>query len=218
MTYRIAVLASGQGSNLQALIDATASGWLAARIVGVFSDKSDARALQRARDAGIPALALDPGNFASRSGFDAALFAQVDAMQPDLIVCAGYMRMIDVAQVEAHRNRMINLHPSLLPAFRGLRTHQRVLEAGAAEHGASVHVVTADLDGGPVIAQVHVPVLDGDSPDVLATRVGERERPLLVETVRWLADGRIALRDDGIHVDDDRLRIPLQLAANNRFA
>ena len=216
--YRIVVLASGNGSNLQALIDAVAAGSLVARIVGVFSDKADARALRRARDAGIATQALLPKTFATRDAFDAALFAQVDEASPDLIVCAGYMRMIDPSQVERRRNRMINLHPSLLPAFKGLRTHQQALDAGAAEHGASVHVLTADLDGGPVIAQAPVPVLDGDTPDSLAARVREREHPLLVETMRWLADGRIALCDDGVYAHGMLLRTPLQLAANNRFA
>lgn len=215
--YRIAVLASGRGSNLQALMDAIAGGTLAAEIVGVFSDRSKAVALQRARDAGIAARSLSPKAFASRSEFDAALFASVDEMQPDLIVCAGYMRLIDAAVVEARPGRIINIHPSLLPAFKGLQTHQQALDASAAEHGASVHFVTADLDGGPVIAQARVPVLPGDDTDALAARVLEREHPLLVETVRWLAAGRIALAEDGIQVDGVA-RPPLQLAANQRFA
>ena len=215
--YRIAVLASGRGSNLQALLDAIASGSLAAEIVGVFSDKSEAHALQRARDAGIPARALSPKAFASRVDFDAALFAAVDEVRPDLIVCAGYMRLIDGAVVDARRGRVINIHPSLLPAFKGLHTHQQALDAATGEHGASIHFVTADLDGGPVIAQARVPVHAGDDADTLAARVLEREHPLLVETVRWFAAGRIALAEDGVHVDG-AMRAPLQLAANQRFA
>jgi len=138
-------------------------------------------------------------------------------VQPDLIVCAGYMRLIDGAVVDARPGRVINIHPSLLPAFKGLHTHQQALDAAAAEHGASVHFVTADLDGGPVIAQARVPVLPGDDADALAARVLEREHPLLVETVRWLAAGRIALAEDGVHVDGVASP-PLQLAANRRFA
>jgi phosphoribosylglycinamide formyltransferase-1 len=210
------VLASGRGSNLQALLDAIADGSLAARIVGVFSDKPGAVALQRARDAGIPAQALSPKAFKGRAEFDAALFAAVDEVQPDLIVCAGYMRLIDGAVVDARRGRVINIHPSLLPAFKGLHTHQQALEAAAKDHGASIHFVTADLDGGPVIAQARVPVHAGDDADALAARVLEREHPLLVETLRWFAAGRIVLAEDVVHVDGVA-SAPLQLAANQRF-
>jgi phosphoribosylglycinamide formyltransferase 1 len=215
---RIAVLASGRGSNLQALLDAIATGTLAAEVVGVFSDKPAALALQRARDAGIPAEALRARDFPSRDAFDAAFFARVDGSQPDLIVCAGYMRIIGSAAVEARPGRMINIHPSLLPAFKGLHTHQAALDAGATEHGASVHYVTAELDGGPVIAQARVPVLPGDDADALAARVLEREHPLLLETLRWIAAGRVALHEHVVHVDGRRLPRPLQLASNNRFA
>jgi phosphoribosylglycinamide formyltransferase-1 len=210
------VLASGRGSNLQALLDAIADGSLAARIVGVFSDKSGAVALQRARDAGIPAQALSPKAFKDRAEFDAALFAAVDETGPDLIVCAGYMRLIDGAVVDARRGRVINIHPSLLPAFKGLHTHQQALEAAAKDHGASIHFVTADLDGGPVIAQARVPVHADDDADALAARVLEREHPLLVETLRWFAAGRIVLAEDVVHVDGVA-SAPLQLAANQRF-
>jgi phosphoribosylglycinamide formyltransferase-1 len=218
MSCRIAVLASGRGSNLQALIDAISAGTLTARIVGVFSDKAVAPALQRARDAGIDAHALDPGAFDTRAGFDRALFARVDESDADLIVCAGYLRLIDAGVVEARRGRIVNIHPSLLPAFKGLRTHRQALAAGVAEHGASVHFVTADLDGGPVIAQARVPVLAHDSAETLAQRVLAREHPLLVETSQWLASGRIALAEDAVHVDGMALATPLQLGANNRFA
>ncbi|GAA3932931.1 phosphoribosylglycinamide formyltransferase [Luteimonas lutimaris] len=214
---RIAALASGRGSNLQALLDAIDGGSLAAQVVGVFSDRSKAAALQRARDAGIPARSLSPKAFASRAAFDAALFDAIDEVQPDLIVCAGYMRLISGGAVDARRGRIINIHPSLLPAFKGLHTHQQALDAGVAEHGASVHFVTPDLDGGPVIAQARVPVLPGDDADTLAARVLEREHPLLVETVRWLAAGRIALAEDAVQVDGVA-GPPLQLAANQRFA
>lgn len=215
---RIAVLASGRGSNLQALIDAIAGGDLAARIVGVFSDRAEAPALARARAAGIAAEALSPRAFAERDAFDSALFARIDARQPDLIVCAGYLRLLGAHVVAARSARTINVHPSLLPAFKGLRTHARALAEGATEHGASVHFVTPDLDGGPVIAQARVPVLPGDDAATLAARVLAREHPLLVETVRACLSGRIALREDRVHLDDAPLAAPLQLTANNRFA
>lgn len=215
---RLAVLASGAGTNLQALIDAIASGALDADIVGVFSDRPKSLALQRARDADLPATALSPKSFDSRPAFDAAFFAAVDEAQADLIVCAGYMRLIAAAEVEARPGRMINLHPSLLPAFKGLHTHQQALDAGVAEHGASMHVVTADLDGGPVIAQARVPVRSGDDADILAARVREVEHPLLVDVVRLIGEGRLSLRDGRIHLNGASLHAPLQLGANRRLA
>jgi phosphoribosylglycinamide formyltransferase-1 len=216
--FRIAVLASGAGSNLQALIDAIADGALAADIVGVFSDKARCLALQRAGAAGIATTALSPRDFASREAFDAALFAAVDAARPNLIVCAGYMRIISAAEIAARPGRMINLHPSLLPAFKGLYTHRRALEAGVAEHGASVHVVTADLDDGPVIARARVPVAAGDDEAALAARVRAVEHPLLVETVGLLAEGRLRLQAGRIFLNGTPLAAPLQLGANRRLA
>lgn len=208
---RIAVLASGRGSNLQAIIDAIDAGTLAARLVGVFSDRPKAFALERAHAAGVPAVALAPRDFASRTGHEAALFARIDAVQPDLIVCAGYMRLLGAAAVGTRPGRMINIHPSLLPAFKGLHTHQQALDAGATEHGASVHFVTPELDGGPVIAQARVPVVPGDDAELLAKRVLEREHPLLLATLRLLAAGRIALVDGHVRFDGHPLGDPLQL-------
>jgi len=214
----IAVLVSGRGSNLQALLDAVAHDVLPARIVGVFSDKADAPALQRAREAHVHAEAIDPRAFPNRLAFDEAFFARVDAMRPDVIVCAGYMRLISEAAVDAHRGRLVNIHPSLLPAFKGLRTHAQALAAGAPEHGASVHFVTPDLDGGPVIAQARVPVLAGDDVEILGRRVLEREHPLLVATLGLLAAGRVRLDGDRILLDGAPLAAPLQLGANEAFA
>lgn len=218
MTLRLAVLASGAGTNLQALIDAIANGTLPARIVGVFSDKPKAHALQRARDAGLSTTVLSPKDFGSREAYDAAFFAAVDDAQADLIVCAGYMRIISAAEIGRRPGRMINLHPSLLPAFKGLHTHQQALDAGATEHGASVHVVTADLDDGPVIAQARVPVLTDDTADSLAARVRTVEHPLLVETLRLFADGTLSAADGTVRLRGEPLASPLQLAANHRLA
>lgn len=217
-TAGIAVLASGRGSNLQALIDAIADGTLDARIVGVYSDRANALALQRARDAGIETCVVDPKTFGSREAFDAALFAEIAKASPGFIVCAGYLRLLTPGVVDAWRGRMVNIHPSLLPAFKGLRTHQRVLEAGDAEHGASVHFVTPDLDGGPVLAQARVAVLPGDEAAALAARVLAREHPLLVESLRLLASGRARLHGERVQLDGAPLRAPLQLAANNALA
>ena len=214
---RIAVLASGRGSNLQALIDAIAAGRIDAQLVGVFSDRADAFALERARRAGIATLSLSPRDFADRLAFDKQLFSHIDAVHPDVIVCAGYMRLLSDREVEAHAGRMINIHPSLLPEFKGLRTHQQALAAGVSEHGASVHVVSAELDGGPVIAQARVSVLPGDDVPMLAQRVLDREHPLLVETLRWLAAGRLVLDRYGATLDGAKLSAPLQLDADNHL-
>ena len=214
---RLAVLASGRGSNLQAILDAIAGGTLNARVVGVFSDRPRAPALQRARDAGTHAQALSPRDFDTRAAFDQALFDAVDAVAPDLIVCAGYMRLIDNCAIAPRPGRIINIHPSLLPAFKGLHTHRQALAAGVAEHGASVHFVTADLDGGPVIAQARVPVLPGDDEASLGARVLMREHPLLLATLRLFADRDVMLREDSVHIHGERTA-PLQLSSNNAFA
>ena len=218
MSLRIAVIASGRGSNLQAILDAIAAGTLDAEIVGVWSDRRDAFALQRARAAGVPVHLVRPRDYGDRTGHDAALFGAIDLAEPELIVCAGYMRLIGAAAVDARPGRMINIHPSLLPAFKGLHTHQQALDAGVTEHGASVHVVTADLDGGPVLSQARVPVLPGDTADSLAARVLTREHPLLLETLRWIADRRLVLTGSRVDVNGRPLTAPLQLAANQRFA
>ncbi len=216
--FRIAVLVSGRGSNLQALIDAIAAAVLDAQIVGVFSDKPDAFALQRAQAAAIPTRAIGPRTFDSRAAFDEHLFTGIDELTPDLIVCAGYMRLISTHQVEEHRGRLINIHPSLLPAFKGLQTHTQAIAAGASAHGASVHYVTPDLDGGPVIAQSVVPVRTDDDAESLGRRVLSREHPLLIGTLALIVAGRIALVDGEVQLDGVPLSTPLQLAANNAFA
>lgn len=213
-TPRLAVLASGRGSNLQAILDATTDGRLAARVVGVFGDRPKAFALERAREAGVTARGLRPRDFAGRDEFDAALFAQVAAVQPDFIVCAGYMRLLGAAALAPWAGRIINIHPSLLPDFKGLDTHARALAAGVAEHGASVHFVTADLDGGPVIAQARVPVRPGDDAQALAGRVLALEHPLMVATLQLLCAGRVRLRGAIVEFDGRPLGAPLQLASN----
>jgi phosphoribosylglycinamide formyltransferase-1 len=214
---RIAVLASGRGTNLQALIAAIAAQRLNARIVGVFSDRASAGALALARQADIDATSLAPRGYDTRAAYDEALFSLVDGVQPDLIVCAGYMRLLSEHAVDAHRGRMINIHPSLLPAFKGLHTHRQALDAGATVHGASVHFVTPELDGGPVISQATVPVLAGDDEQTLATRVLGREHPLLVATVRLLTEGRITLTGAGVLLDGVALHAPLQLGDDDRL-
>lgn len=207
----VAVLASGRGSNLAALIEAQRAGKLPIRIVLVASDRADAHALARARDAGIKAFSLRPKDFASRAAFDAALFARVADAKPALVVLAGYMRVISAAVVRDFAGRIINIHPSLLPKYRGLHTHHRALEAGDDEHGASVHFVTAELDGGPTIAQVSIPVRTGDTPESLAERLLHEEHQLLIACVARIAEGRIRLSGDTVLLDGRPLSDPLRL-------
>ena len=206
---RIAVLASGRGSNLQAIIDAISAGRLDAELVGVFSDKPGAHALER-----VPAAlrwSADAKSFPFREAFDAALADAVDAVAPDWIVCAGYMRILGADVVRRFHGRLLNIHPSLLPRYRGLHTHRRALEAGDREHGASMHFVVPELDAGAVIAQARIPIEPGDTPETLAERLLPAEHRLLVATLAVCLDGRVAERDDRVHVDGHPLFTPLQL-------
>ena len=209
MTIRIAALASGRGSNLQAVIDAVAAGKLDAEVVGVFSDKPDAAALQRVPDA--LRWSRKPKQYATREAFDIALADAVAASAPDWVICVGYMRILGEAFVRRFRGRMLNIHPSLLPKYKGLHTHACALEAGDAEHGASVHFVIPELDAGSVVAQAAVPVLPGDSPETLAARVLQVEHPLLVAVLQMAAAGRIAEHDGQATLDGQPLFTPLRL-------
>lgn len=190
---RVAVFASGRGSNLQALHQAARRGELPMGIVGVFSDKAGSGAIAYAKAHGLTHSALDPKNFPDRDAFDAALMQAAAAVHPQLIVCAGFMRIISEAGIQRAPCPMINIHPSLLPKYPGLRTHARALEAGDAEHGASVHRVEPVLDGGRILSQAKIAVLPDDSVDTLAERVLRIEHPLLIATVRAIAEGRIAM-------------------------
>ena len=211
---RIAVLASGRGSNLQALIDARDAGTLPVEFALVASDKAQAHALRRAEAAGIATLALDPKAYATRAAYDADLFARIAAAAPDLIVLAGFMRIIDPAALAPWHGRVVNIHPSLLPKYPGLHTHRRALEAGDATHGATVHYVTAELDGGPPIAQAVIDVAAGDTPHTLAERLLAEEHRLLVATVALIAAGRLALDGARVAFDGAPLAAPLRLDAD----
>lgn len=211
MTLPIAVLASGRGSNLAALLDAHAAGKLLVAFKLVASDKADAPALRNAEAHGIPTFALDPKTFASRDEFDAALFANVAASGAQLVVLAGYMRVIDARVTTQWQGRMINIHPSLLPKYRGLHTHRRALEACDAEHGASVHFVTAELDGGPVIAQACLSIEAGDDEERLAQRLLPLEHRLLPAVLRLLAEGRLQWDGQAPRFDGQLLAAPLRL-------
>lgn len=207
----VVVLISGTGTNLQALIDAAADGSVPIRIAAVVSNRPDAAGLERARRAGIPAHALDHTAYGDREAFDRALMACIDAYDPGLVVLAGFMRILTPGFVEHFAGRLVNIHPSLLPDFRGLRTHERALRAGVQEHGASVHFVSNELDGGPVIMQARVPVLPGDTPEQLAARVQAREHRLYPAVVGLFAAGRLKLEQDRVRFDGRPLQAPLDL-------
>lgn len=208
---RVAVLASGQGGTFAALLAAQQGGQLPVDLVALLSDKRTAPALSIAESAGIAAVALRPRDYPDRKSFDRALFARVAGFSPDLVVLAGYMRVIDPAIVAQWRGRMINLHPSLLPKYPGLQTHERVLAAGGDLHGASVHYVSAELDGGPLIARVSMPVLPDDTAESLASRLRPLERQLLVRVVDLIARGRLALGPGAVELDGRPLGAPLAL-------
>ncbi|WP_418080333.1 phosphoribosylglycinamide formyltransferase [Serratia marcescens] len=202
---KIVVLVSGQGSNLQALIDACQQDRIAAEIVAVFSNKAQAYGLQRAEAAGIATQALDAKAYADRTAFDAALADAIDQYQPDLVVLAGYMRILSPQFVQRYAARMLNIHPSLLPKYPGLHTHRQAIDNGDSEHGTSVHFVTEQLDGGPVILQAKVPIFADDEEDDVVERVQTQEHTIYPLVVSWFVDGRLAMRDGAAWLDGERL-------------
>jgi phosphoribosylglycinamide formyltransferase-1 len=211
MPLSLVILISGRGSNLEAILKAIEAGELRAQVTAVISSNADAPGLALAQRRHIDTLALDAADYPERSDYDRALQGLIEHFDPDLVVLAGFMRILTPDFVRHFQGRIINIHPSLLPALRGLRTHQRALAAGAQEHGASVHFVTEELDGGPVIAQVRVPVLADDDAATLAARVLREEHRLYPQTLRWLAEGRIRWDDEQLLFDDQPLTRPLQL-------
>ncbi len=204
----IVVLISGRGSNLSALIDAAVREDWPARIVAVISNREGADGLAIARSAGIPVQVIDHRRFTDRDGFDAALSDALAALDPDIVVLAGFMRVLGDGFVRRWSSRLINIHPSLLPAFPGLNTHRRALERGVRIHGATVHLVSADVDGGPIVAQAAVPVLPDDDEVTLAARVLGVEHRLLPMAVRWMAEDRLSVIDGRVRLaapcDDER--------------
>lgn len=204
-TCDVVVLLSGTGSNLQALIDSTRTGDSPVRIAAVISNRSDAYGLQRARDAGIDTRSLDHKAFDGREAFDSALIELIDAFNPKLVVLAGFMRILSADFVRHYEGRLLNIHPSLLPKYKGMHTHQRALDAGDSEHGCSVHFVTEELDGGPLVVQAVVPVESGDSAQTLAQRVHTQEHRIYPLAVHWFAEGRLILGDQGALLDGQLL-------------
>jgi phosphoribosylglycinamide formyltransferase-1 len=204
----VVVLISGSGSNLQAIIDGAAAD-LPVEIRAVISNKSDAYGLERARTAGIETRVLDHREYEDRESYDSALGDLVEEFEPGLVILAGFMRILTPEFVQRFRGRMFNIHPSLLPKFRGLHTHERAIEAGEKEHGASVHFVTEELDGGPLILQVMVPVEADDTPDSLAARVLTQEHIIYPTAVRWFAQGRLDIDDNRVIKDGTPLDGPV---------
>lgn len=199
MTCRVVVLLSGRGSNLRAIVEAA----LPIEIAAVIANRPQAAGLAYARERGLPAFALDHAEYADRAAYDARLADEIERHRPDLVVLAGYMRILSPAFVERFEGRLLNIHPSLLPAFPGLKTHERALAEGVKIHGCTVHFVTAALDHGPIVVQAAVPVRADDTPAALAARVLVQEHRIYPQAIRWFAEGRLV--DDGgrINLKDD---------------
>ena len=208
---RLTVLISGTGSNLLALIDAVGQGRITAEIVHVISNNAQAGGLEHARRAGIPCSVLEHDRFANRSDFDCALNLLMAVRQPDLVILAGFMRILGAAVLQEFAGRIVNLHPSLLPRHPGRNTYQRAIEAGDTRHGASMHFVTAELDAGPVVSQVRILIRAGDSPETLASRLAPREHALIVATIELFTTHSVQCVDDSVWVDGRRLEQPLLL-------
>ena len=202
---KILVLISGGGSNLQAIIDAVASKQIDAEICAVISNRPEVQGLQRARDAGIEAITLDHSNFSSREVFEAELIHLIDDMQPELIVLAGFMRILTADFTRRYEGRMLNIHPSLLPKYRGLRTHLRAIQDGETEHGVTVHFVTEELDGGPLVIQAIVAIEPDDNPLALAERVLVQEHIIYPLAVKWFTEGRLTYNKGRAEMDGQPL-------------
>ena len=207
---RIVVLISGNGRNLQAIVDACNQGQIKGKVVAVISNREDAFGLHRARQAGVNTHTITRISGETRQAYDHRLDAAITPYNPDLIVLAGFMRVLSSEFVHSYTGKLINIHPSLLPKYRGLHTHRRVLEAGDKTHGASVHFVSEELDGGPVILQGHISVQDDDNEDSLAQRVMNAvELTIYPIAISWIADGRIRLVNNQVWMDGNQLTAPM---------
>ena len=200
-SFKIAVLISGRGSNLQSILDAVTNKELPVEVAAVISNKADAEGLHRADVASVPAVVVDDRKFDTRESFDHELMRVIDGFDPDLVVLAGFMRILGKDFVRHYEGRLINIHPALLPDFPGLNTHARALSSGAARHGASVHFVTPEVDAGPVIIQRAVPILESDTAESLAARVLEQEHQIYPLAIRWIAEKRVHINGDHVLID-----------------
>ena len=204
----IVILISGQGSNMLAIAEHAAAGTLPVDIRAVISDKADAPGLALAARMSIPTRALSPREFPDRVSYDVALASLVASFEPGLVVLAGFMRILSPSFIGAFADRILNIHPSLLPLYRGLHTHRRALEAGDELHGASVHFVTEELDGGPLVIQAQVKILPGDSEPTLSARVQRQEHRIYSQAIDWFARGRLELREHRAWLDGQPLDAP----------
>lgn len=205
----VVVMISGSGTNLQAILDAADAGTIPVRVDAVLSDVPGAFGLERARQAGVAAECLPAADFSDRESFDRALGRRLEQLAPGLVVLAGFMRILSAPLVRAWAGRMLNIHPSLLPAYRGLHTHRRVLEAGERQHGTSVHFVTEELDGGPLIAQARLDIGPEDTETSLNQRIQTLEHRLYPEVIGWFGAGRLRLVADGVELDGTPLDAPV---------
>lgn len=207
---RLVVLISGSGSNLQAILDACQDHTkVNAEVVAVISNRPNVYGLERAKLSGVASEVLDHKAFDGRESFDQALAEKIDNYQPDLVILAGFMRILTADFVDHYAGRMLNIHPSLLPKYQGLHTHRRALENGDKQHGASIHYVTAELDGGPVILQAAVPILEGDDEASLAARVLLQEHQIYPAVIHWIAEGRLRFENNQPWLDGKALAQPL---------
>ncbi|MCT6589074.1 phosphoribosylglycinamide formyltransferase [Pantoea dispersa] len=202
---KLVVLISGNGSNLQSILDACESGRINGSVAAVFSNKASAYGLTRAQLASVPAHALSAQDFTDRDAFDRQLMQQIDAYAPDLVVLAGYMRILSPAFVAHYHDRLLNIHPSLLPKYPGLHTHRQALANGDAEHGTSVHFVTDELDGGPIILQARVPVFADDDEAEISARVQHQEHAIYPLVISWFIEGRLQMRAGKAWLDGEPL-------------
>lgn len=202
---RLVILISGRGSNMQAFIDACDQGRMNAEIALVLSNNPTAAGLARAADAGLATACIDHRDYDSREEFDAAMVAKLQPLQPDLVILAGFMRILTPVFITPFAGKLLNIHPSLLPNYPGLHTHRRALEAGDSEAGVTVHYVTLELDGGPPILQARVPIVNGDTPDTLAARVIVQEHVIYPIAANWQLEGRLNLDTQGATLDGKRI-------------
>ena len=204
---QLVVLISGSGSNLQAFIDATKNGTLNADIAGVISNKAGVLGLERAENSGIATEVLDHRNFSDRESFDQALADRIESYQPDLIILAGFMRILTSEFVDRFAGRIMNIHPSLLPKYPGLHTHQRAIEAGDSTAGATVHFVTGELDGGPAIIQAEVPIFPTDDANTLANRILVQEHQIYPLAAQWFCEGKLTMKNSVPQLDEEPLPV-----------
>lgn len=208
--YKLVVLLSGEGSNLQAIIEQIKAGNINAEITAVISNCADANGLKRADKAGIPAVVLEHTHFTDRVAFDQSLAQIIDSYEPDLIVLAGFMRILSDSFVEQFKGKLVNIHPSLLPKYKGLQTHKRALENTDKEHGASVHFVIPELDSGSTIIHGIVPVKSDDSVESLTSRVHEIEHIIYPQTIKWLVEGKLKYKEGNVCFNDKLLEKPIK--------